>query len=256
MDFAFPAIPAGSGEHPVALVVISANDIAASRAFYEEVFGWHAQPMSQDLIAMEAPGGPALALRAGVPEGFPGLVPYIAVDDVQAAYAAALTAGAHEEKAPWKLPMIGPMARFTDASGTIYGLTGQMMAQGLTAMPLPFGDNPRPLPGALCSLEMYAADGDATAAFFRAQFGWGAVETMPQFMGFDPGKGPGGVWQSHTPALTAVAYIYAADAAAKLAEVEAAGGKRLGDPMAMPGMATFAYFTDPSGSTLGLIGPA
>ncbi len=255
MAFEFPEIPAGTGQNPVALVVITATDLAASRAFYEKIFGWRAQPLSPELIALEAPGGPACALRSNMPEGFPGVVPYIAVDDVPAAFDRVLAAGASAEKAPWKIPMIGAMARFADASGTIWGLTGRTMAAGLTHMPLPFGGNAKPYPGALCSLEMYAADGDAAAAFFHEQFGWGTCETMPQFVGFDPGTGPGGVFQSHTPTLPAVAYIYARDAAAKLEELEQAGGTRLGDPMGMPGMATFAYFTDPSGSTLGLIGP-
>ncbi len=256
MAGSFPDIPVGSGAHPVALVVIAANHLAASQAFYESVFGWRAMKLSAELIAMETPGGPSCALRANVPDDFPGVVPYIAVDDVAASFDALIAAGGSAEKAPWTIPMVGAMARFRDPCGTIYGLTGRAMAEGATHMPPPFGGEWTPPAGTLCSLEMYAADGDAAAAWFGAHFGWGAVPTMPQFVGFDPGKGPSGVWQSHTPSLPAVAYIYANDAVATLAQVEAAGGARLGDPMAMPGMATFAYFTDPSGSTLGLIGPA
>jgi predicted enzyme related to lactoylglutathione lyase len=62
------------------------------------------------------------------------------------------------------------------------------------------------------------------------------------------------VIQSHTPATRGVAYIYATDVAATLTAIDAAGGKRMGDAMAMPGMATFGYFTDPSGTVVGLIG--
>ena len=64
----------------------------------------------------------------------------------------------------------------------------------------------------------------------------------------------GGVFQSHTPALRGVAYLYSSNVSATLSAIDAAGGKRMGDPMAMPGMATFGYFTDPSGTTMGLIG--
>ncbi|MFZ4739062.1 MAG: VOC family protein [Bradymonadia bacterium] len=35
----------------------------------------------------------------------------------------------------------------------------------------------------------------------------------------------------------------------------AAGAESLGEPMAMPGMGTFGYFKDPSGTPMGLIGP-
>ena len=78
---------------------------------------------------------------------------------------------------------------------------------------------------------------------------------MPQYLAFDPGAGIGGVFQSHTPSLPAVAYIYVTDVAAKLAEIDAAGGKRMCEPMAMPGLGCFGYFTDPSGTSMGLIGP-
>jgi predicted enzyme related to lactoylglutathione lyase len=55
--------------------------------------------------------------------------------------------------------------------------------------------------------------------------------------------------------LPAVAYIYVADVGKTLAEIEAAGGKRTADPMPIPGTATFGYFSDPSGTNMGLIGP-
>ena len=74
-------------------------------------------------------------------------------------------------------------------------------------------------------------------------------------MTFDPGAGPGGVFQSHTPSLPAVAYLFTKDVQAKLAEIEAAGGKRMGEPMRMPGAGCIGYFVDPSGISMGLIGP-
>ena len=40
MEFEMPKVPEGTGANPVALVVISANDLAASSAFYASVFGW------------------------------------------------------------------------------------------------------------------------------------------------------------------------------------------------------------------------
>jgi predicted enzyme related to lactoylglutathione lyase len=102
---------------------------------------------------------------------------------------------------------------------------------------------------------MYAADGADAARFFGELFGWGTVATMPQYMAFDPGAGIGGVFQSHTPLLPAVAYIYTSDVEAKIAEIESAGGKRLGDPMRLPDVGCFGYFEDPSHTSMGLIGP-
>ena len=248
-----PTPPAGNGQHPVALVVISANDLAASSAFYASVFGWQMMPMSPELSGAAARGGPAIALRAGMPEGFPGIVPFLRVPNVPAALEQVVAGGASVERVPWNIPGMGTMARFADTSGTIYGLTDAAVAGAVAPVPMPFGDNPKPPAGTVCSLEMYSA-GDKAPQFFGAHFGWGTLPTMPQFVAFDPGAGIGGVFQSHTPALPAVAYIYVEDVGATLSAVDVANGARQGDPMAMPGMGTFGYFKDPSGTTMGLIG--
>jgi predicted enzyme related to lactoylglutathione lyase len=250
-----PSVPRGSGEHPVALVVLAANQLAASGEFYARLFGWQVEPFSAELAGVVAPGGPTAALRANVPSGFPGMVPYLGVRDVEAMLARVVAAGGAIERAPWSLPGVGKLARFKDPSGTIYGLTDALTPGGHPHIPMPLGSNPRPPAGAICSLEMYAADGAAAGRFFGELFGWGTLATMPQYLAFDPGAGVGGVFQSHTPALPALPYIYATDVEAKLREIEAAGGKRMGDAARMPDVGCFGYFTDPSGTSMGLIGP-
>jgi uncharacterized protein len=255
MDFEMPQVPRGSGEHPIALVVVTANNLAASSTFYSKLFGWQVQPFSVELAGVITPGGPPAALRCNVPAGFPGMVPYLGVRDVDAMLSRVVAAGGTIERAAWKLPGIGKLARFKDPAGTIYGLTDALPHGGLSHVPMPLGPNPKPPAGAICSIEMYAADRAAAARFFGQLFGWGTLETMPQYMAFDPGAGVGGVFQSHTSTLPAVAYIYTMDVEAKLAEIEAAGGQRLGEAMRMPGVACFGYFQDPSGTSMGLIGP-
>ena len=249
-----PQPPAGNGKHPVVLVVITAKDLAASSAFYASVFGWQMMKMSVELTAVSATAGPMIALRAGMPDGFPGVVPFIGVTDVDDMLKQVIAAGGAVERASWKIPMMGTLARFKDLAGTIYGLTNAVSPTGSPPVPMPFGTNPKPPAGTICSLEMYSA-GDATPQFFHDVFGWGTLPTMPAFVAFDPGAGIGGVFQSHTPSLPAVAYIYVNDVATTLSAIDAAGGARLGDPMSMPGMGTFGYFKDPSGSSVGLIGP-
>src|SRR5262245_45228170 len=255
MGFEMPQVPRGSGEHPIALVVVTANDLAASSTFYAKLFGWQVQPFSAELAGVITPGGPPTALRCNVPAGFPGMVPYIGARDVDAMVSRVVAAGGTIERAAWKLPGIGKLARFKDPMGTIYGLTDALSPGGLPHVPMPLGPNPKPPAGAICSVEIYAADRAAAARFFGQLFGWGTLETMPQYTAFDPGAGVGGVFQSHTPTLPAVAYIYTADVQAKLAEIEAAGGKPMGEPMRMPGAGCFGYFKDPSGTSMGLIGP-
>jgi uncharacterized protein len=255
MSFVLPQVPRGNGQHPIAMVVISANNLAASSAFYAKLFGWQVQPMSPELAGVITPGGPTAALRANVPAGFPGMVPYIGVSDVDAMMSQVVAAGGAIERAPWNIPGVGKLARFKDPSGTIYGLTNAMSPGGNPHVPMPFGSNPKPPAGSICSVEMFAADGAAAADFFSKLFGWGSLATMPQYTAFDPGAGIGGVFQSHTPDMSAVVYIYATDVDAKQAEIDAAGGKRICEPMRMPGLGCFGYFKDPSGTTMGMIGP-
>lgn len=247
-------IPKGSGAHPITVVAISANQLSASTEFYRGVFGWQTQSISPEIAAGMARAGPSIVLRAGTPAGFPGVVPFIAVPDVDAALQSAVAAGATIERATWTVPMAGKMARFKDPSGSIYGLTGSPPGP-VASLPLPFGANPKPPAGSICSVEMHATDGETTPRFFHEQFGWGTRETMPQFVGFDPGTGIAGVFQTHTPALSAVAYIFVENVDAALSAVADSGGAKTSEPMAMPGMGTFGYFTDPSGTQMGLIGP-
>ena len=254
MGFEMPKVPQGSGKHPIALVVVSANQLAVSAAFYAKLFGWQTQPLSAELTAVVAPAGPIAALRSNIPDGFPGMVPYIGVPDVDAALQRVVAAGGAIERSPWDVPMVGKLARFKDPSGTIYGLTNAMAPGEMPSIAMPIGSNPRPPAGAICHLEMYAADGAAAARFFSELFGWGTLATMPQYMAFDPGAGVAGIFQSHTPTMPALAYLYCPDVGAKLAEIEAAGGKRIGEPMRIPGTACFGYFQDPSGTRMGLIG--
>lgn len=250
----YPDVPTGSGKHPIPFVSISANDLAASTAFYERMFGWRTHAVSPEITGAETPAGPNVALRANTPDGFPGVVPFIGVADVGAMLDRVIANGGAIERALWTVPAAGTLARFKDPSGTIYGLTGAV-AETLAPIPVPFGSNPKPPAGTICSVEMYSKDHTVTARFFNELFEWGTRETMPQYLGFNPGAGIGGVFQSHTPSLPAVAYIYAADVAATLEAIEAVGGRRTADPMSAPGMGTFGYFTDPSGTNMGLIGP-
>lgn len=247
-----PNAPGGNGKHPITLVVISAGNLAASVGFYRELFGWAFQPISAELAGAVPPAGPTAALRAGPQGGSPAVVPYIGVPDVDGALARLVDAGGTLERAPWEIPGVGRLARFKDPSGTIYGLS--KWTAEMPRIPAPFGSNPKPPAGTICSLEMYAAEGSASATFFASLFGWGMQATMPHYITFEPGSGIGGVFQSHTPTLPAVAYIHVEDVGEKLAAIEAAGGKRMGDPMRMEGLACFGYFTDPSGTTMGLMG--
>jgi hypothetical protein len=245
--------PLGPGAHPINSIAVAANDLAASRAFYSTVFGWKFFDVSPEIATTALASGPAVTLRAGTPPGFQGVVPFLAVPNVEQALSRIAAAGGATEHEPWQVPMAGTLARFTDPAGTIYGLMGAMPAP-LPPIPAPFGDAPRPPANTVCSLEMHAGDLDVAGRFFGDVFGWGTQAMMPQFLTFHPGAGIGGVFQSHTAAARGVAYIYVDDVEGSVAAIERAGGTRMGDPMRMPGLACFGYFRDPSGTMMGLMG--
>lgn len=244
----------GNGQHAIGWVEILANDNEASGRFYANVFGWQIQDFMPGYKVFTAPnGGPGGGLRGKAPEGSPGCTPYIHVPDVAAALSQIEAAGGRKLTEPESIGG-GTIAHFAAPNGTIYGLSSVPVS--LPHQPAPFGGAPRPGLNTLCSLEMYGGpDLDATGRFFETLFGWATLPTMPLYRMFDPGQSLGGVFQGHTPQAPAMAYIYVADVPAKIAEIEAAGGTRLGDPMAVPGMCTFGYFRDPSGTAMGLMGP-
>ncbi len=246
-------VPSGSGAHPVLSIAVAASDLAAARAFYSSVFGWKFFDVSPEITTTALSSGPAVTLRSGMPQGFQGVVPFLGVPNVDDALARIAAAGGATEHAPWQVPMAGTLARFTDPAGTIYGLVGAM-ASAPPVIPAPFGDAPRPPANTVCSLEMHAGDLDVAGKFFGDLFGWGTQAMMPQYLTFHPGAGIGGVFQSHTPVSRGVAYIYVDDVDATIGAIEKAGGKRMGDPMRMPGLACFGYFSDPSGTMMGLMG--
>ena len=81
------------------------------------------------------------------------MVPFIGVADVHAMLDRIVTAGGTIERAPWSVPMTGTLAHFTDPSGTIYRLIGGAL-DTLAPIPVPFGSNPKPAAGTICSIEM------------------------------------------------------------------------------------------------------
>ena len=135
MEVELPKVPSGTGKHPIALVVVSANNLAASGTFYSKLFGWQIHPMSAELMGVVAPGGPTAALRSGIPAGFPGMVPYIAVPDVDAALSRVVAAGGTIEKATWNVPMVGKLPHFQTRPGPSTDWPAAAVANGRNGAP-------------------------------------------------------------------------------------------------------------------------
>ncbi|GGK54320.1 VOC family protein [Salinarimonas ramus] len=104
------------------------KDIAASKAFYGEVLGWTFEDMPMGdgtvyTVAM-AGGQPAAGLfdMASMTEAGPeGWFAYIAVDDLDAALAAARERGAIVYREPFDVPDVGRIAILADPRGAAQG---------------------------------------------------------------------------------------------------------------------------------------
>jgi uncharacterized protein len=252
------AAGAGGQLHPLCWIDIQARDIAASQRFYETVFGWSFMGMEPDYLMFTPPGGlmGALTARPGdLALGSQGSTAYIYTRDIDADIAALEAQGGSLAQPKTEIMEGLYTAVFTDGAGTQYGLVTMAPEFPVPHVPSGLGSGPKPPANSLCSIELYGGDFAKVKALFGDYFGWGLLDTMPQYMMFDPGGGIGGVFQSHTAVAHSMPYIYVDDVRAKIAEIVAAGGKALGEPASMPGMGTFGYFTDPSGVGLGLIGP-
>jgi predicted enzyme related to lactoylglutathione lyase len=99
------SVPKGNRQHPITMVAIAAIGFAASRAFYHGVFDWPPMSLSDELASGTPPAGPTVTARAKTPDGFRGVVPFIAVRNVDEALSAVVQAGgAVERYIPFRVP--------------------------------------------------------------------------------------------------------------------------------------------------------
>jgi predicted enzyme related to lactoylglutathione lyase len=255
-----PQAPAGKGTHPICWFEIEAKDMAAATQFYGQVFGWTFQGMGDDYMMWVAPGGLMGALTAHAEDlrRGQGSMPCIYSQDIDADIAALTALGCdffQPKTAVGEGDFVVYTAAFHDPAGTLYGLVSMAPELPVPAVPSGLGNGDKPPANSVSSIELYGGDFANVRKLFGDTLGWGLLDAMPQYMMFNTGGGIVGVFQSHTAGAKCMPYIYVDDVSAKLTAIEAAGGKRVGEPMSMPGMGTFGYFTDPNGVNIGLIGP-
>ena len=105
--------------------------------------------------------------------------------------------------------------------------------------------------------EIGCREKDKTVAFFRDLFSWTITEAGPASM-IDTGAGTGIAGHitalGHEPHHYALFYVQVDDIPAYLAKAESLGGKTLVPPVTIP-TGTFAWFSDPDGTAVGLWTP-
>jgi predicted enzyme related to lactoylglutathione lyase len=102
---------------------IQSTDLAKSREFYEEIFGWKTQQWAPDyaLFEVEAGVGGGISLVEKMPE--PCIEVYIEVEDIPATLAKAVELGGEIVREKMEIGGgMGYLARFTDPCGCLIGL--------------------------------------------------------------------------------------------------------------------------------------
>jgi predicted enzyme related to lactoylglutathione lyase len=114
----------------IAHVAINADDLDASRAFYEATFGWTFSPHfgMDDFLRIDAPDGgrpgPFAVLQRRRDLGttrVAGGECTVAVDDLAAAVSAAVAAGGQLLLEPTPIPGVGTLAWLADPAGNPVG---------------------------------------------------------------------------------------------------------------------------------------
>jgi predicted enzyme related to lactoylglutathione lyase len=105
---------------------INADDVPASRAFYEKVFGWRFTPFGPpDFYRIQTPAGPggALQKRRELVKGQPtiGFECTVAVADVDATAAAVTAAGGRIVMPRTTIAGVGHLIFFLDPGGNVVG---------------------------------------------------------------------------------------------------------------------------------------
>jgi predicted enzyme related to lactoylglutathione lyase len=105
-------------------------------------------------------------------------------------------------------------------------------------------------------IEFSAEDPLTAAKFYKDLFGW-ETQHIPEmnYVTFDPGTPPGGGFNpvgDQVKAGDVLVYIATEDIDATLAKVESLGGTIRMPQTEIPDVGWFAFFSDPTGNTVGL----
>jgi uncharacterized protein len=109
--------------------------------------------------------------------------------------------------------------------------------------------------GKICYIEIPAIDINASAAFYKAAFGWSIRERGDGQLAFDDGVGEvSGTWvHGRKPATEPGLMIYImVDSVEATSEAIIANGGNIVQPIGMDAPEITARFSDPAGNVLGL----
>jgi len=233
----------------------ASNDPAKARKFYEPLFGWHVEnmplgekPYPMIMNAGDGIGGFSTEQGAGA-----RWVSYVSVPDVDAAYKAALAAGAKSEAAPQDWGPVGRGAAIVDPTGARISLWKSAQDDR------PDVDNTPA--GSWVWNELATSDPQAAVAFYAKVIGYttGAMDMGPagtyHLLKTAGDLGRAGVMKTMDPAMPAqwVPYVHTDDCDATLAKAKQLGATICVPATDIPGIGRFGIMQDPQGALIATI---
>lgn len=229
-------------------------DTAAAASFYERLLGWRVDtvPVGDETYRMIMNGEAGIGgFRTAAP-GLPGQwVSYLSVPDVDAAFAAAIAAGADARMAPTDFGPVGRGATITDPTGASLALWRGTQGDRPDTESTPLGD--------WYWNELVTPDETIALGFYEAVFGYthdsmdmGAQGTYYLLM--HDGKMRAGLSRAPdgTPPMW-LPYIHVADADALAALAPTLGAQVAVPPTDVPGVGRFTMLIDPFGASIALM---
>lgn len=229
------------------------NDIAKARAFYEPLFGWHAEamPFGDQTYHMIHNGKDGIGgLTAAPAGGKTHWLSYILVADIDKSHKAAVAAGAKSVMPPTVFGEMGRGATIVDPTGATVSL---WQGEGR--------DDPEQTPfGDWYWDELWTHDANKALAFYEKALGY-THETMDMgdqgtyLVLHASGKPRGGIFQApdkNTPPMW-MPYVHVADCDATAAKATKLGAKVFMEPTDIPGIGRFAAMFDPQGAAVAFI---
>jgi predicted enzyme related to lactoylglutathione lyase len=228
-------------------VDLNTDDQEGAKAFYAALFGWQYEdvPMGEGMVYSMAKvdGHSVAALGPLQGEGMPPHWNcYVSIDDADASAARAKELGATLLAEPFDVFEAGRMAAFADPQGAVLSVwqAKENIGAGLVNAP-----------GALAWNDLLTPDVEASAAFYRALFGWEITEVAGsegQYWSItNAGRLNGGMMPlppGGHPAWNL--YFACEDADATIAQAGELGAETVMGPIDVPNGSRFAILRDPS----------
>jgi predicted enzyme related to lactoylglutathione lyase len=237
---------------------LATTDRAKAVDFYTKLFGWKKQdddlPTGGVYTTFKLGDRPVGAAYDQSDEERSGGIPahwnlYVSVDDVDKSAAVAQSAGGTILMQPFDVMDIGRMAVLADPTGALINLWQPGTSHGFAV---------RDEHGSFSWPELLTSDADTAAKFYGELFGWTtevmeAPEGPPYTIFSRNGKQVAGMMAMPEIPPNWMIYFEVSDAERITKNVGSSGGQVQREPMAIPGVGTFAVFSDPQGAAFAIL---